>query len=498
MALKPLHLAGLAFLAAGILHYTGNPGFTVRAPLPARYDPVRNVGEDFTTAQDIARASGRRILLEIGSEECLWCRRMDAFFTANPALARYRDERFVRLKVAVDHGSMGAALMPMLPPVPGIPHFFVFDTDGRVLWSKDTEELEDLDSYDRRKFRRFLSRASAGAAPEFGGKPSPSPSVELPSVLTPPPLPSPMPDRPEDFAPIVKTREMIAAYERLLGERRFAELDRAFEETAAARRRLFNGSLAFGALLQTAAKALDEDESLAEDWRSAAPESRLARFAAIEHTIAEAWRARGGKSAAETPKESLARFHEGLRGALADLEALRAGGERHPALFRALLTVGKGLEWEPARLREVFNEGRSVNPYDEDLYFLLAAARSPRWGGSFEEMAAIAEEAGQSLEELPPDSGYALVAMRIGEAGIAPVLFERTPIRWERMQQGLAAYAWAFPGDLRTRTAMVFYGCTAQDRATARAWLAGVGAVSLPGVQTENYARCVAWAAAGG
>lgn len=157
----------LAFLAAGVVHYLGNPKITLRAPLPTHYDAMRHVGEDFATAQDIARSSDRRILLQVGREECIWSARMDAFFAAHPGLVRDRDERFVVLKVAIDHGSMGEALMPWLPPVPGTPHFFVLDTDGRVLLSKKTDELEAGDSYDGRKMYEFFTEAAVAVDPKF-------------------------------------------------------------------------------------------------------------------------------------------------------------------------------------------------------------------------------------------------------------------------------------------------------------------------------------------
>lgn len=165
--MRALDVLALAFFSAGSLHYLGKPGFTMQVPLPARYDPMRHVGDDFLTARDIARSSGRRILLQVGSERCVWSHRMDAFFDSQSSLARYRDERLVVLKVAIDHGSMGEALMPWLPPVPGTPHFFVLDTEGRVRMSKDTEQLEVGDSYDRGKMFGFFTEAAVATDPQF-------------------------------------------------------------------------------------------------------------------------------------------------------------------------------------------------------------------------------------------------------------------------------------------------------------------------------------------
>src|SRR5216117_1030443 len=61
---------------------------TESSPLPTRFDPARDPARDLDTALQMARATRRRVLAEVGGEWCTWCHIMDRFFAANPDLAK--------------------------------------------------------------------------------------------------------------------------------------------------------------------------------------------------------------------------------------------------------------------------------------------------------------------------------------------------------------------------------------------------------------------------
>src|SRR5262245_33422151 len=67
--------------------------------LPVKFEPSRDAARDVETALQTARATGKRVLVEIGGEWCSWCHIMDRFFAANPELKDLRDAKFVWLKV---------------------------------------------------------------------------------------------------------------------------------------------------------------------------------------------------------------------------------------------------------------------------------------------------------------------------------------------------------------------------------------------------------------
>jgi thioredoxin-related protein len=123
-----------------------------------KYDPARNAQRDLSDAMVAAQKSGKRILLEVGGNWCSWCHVLDKYFKANTALTTGRDRYFVTLKINVSPENENKAVLSRYPAVPGYPHFFVLDSDGRLLHSQATFQLENGSSYDLPKFTAFLEK----------------------------------------------------------------------------------------------------------------------------------------------------------------------------------------------------------------------------------------------------------------------------------------------------------------------------------------------------
>jgi thiol:disulfide interchange protein len=128
--------------------------------LPQKFEPARDAARDLEVALQLARATKRNVLVEIGGEWCTWCHIMDRFFVANADLKQLRDASFVWLKVNYSRENANEALLSRWPKVAGYPHLFVLDGDGRMLQSQDTSLLEAGKSYDANSFRAFLAEWS--------------------------------------------------------------------------------------------------------------------------------------------------------------------------------------------------------------------------------------------------------------------------------------------------------------------------------------------------
>jgi hypothetical protein len=153
---KPLYLVAAVYLALGAYHYAKGADLTMTLPLPSRYILGRDADADIRLGLATAKADGRRVLIEVGGDWCSWCDRMDEYFAKNPDLATLRDHNFVLVKVATEPGRYVPPALRRFPVIPGYPHLFVLDEKGALVQSKDTNELELGDSYDRDKFIRFL------------------------------------------------------------------------------------------------------------------------------------------------------------------------------------------------------------------------------------------------------------------------------------------------------------------------------------------------------
>jgi thiol:disulfide interchange protein len=147
-------------VACALLATGGKIGAT-ESGLPVKFDPARDGARDLDSALQVARATQRRVLVEVGGEWCTWCHIMDRFFAANVELKQIRDANFVWLKVNYSKENENEALLSRWPKVAGYPHLYVLDGDGRVLQSQDTSLLEAGKSYDANKFRAFLADWSA-------------------------------------------------------------------------------------------------------------------------------------------------------------------------------------------------------------------------------------------------------------------------------------------------------------------------------------------------
>jgi thiol:disulfide interchange protein len=122
------------------------------------FDPARDAAMDIDQAMAYAAKTGKNVLLDVGGEWCIWCRRMDTLYTKHADLARLRDSNFVTVKVNYSKENKNEKVLSRYPKIPGYPHLFVLDAHGKLLCSQDTGELESGKGHDPEKVRAFLKR----------------------------------------------------------------------------------------------------------------------------------------------------------------------------------------------------------------------------------------------------------------------------------------------------------------------------------------------------
>ena len=128
------------------------------ADLPTKFDPARDAAADVARATSLARAQGKRVVVDVGGEWCVWCHIMDRFIAGNPDVRALIDAHYVWVKVNFSKENENAALLSRWPAVAGYPHLFVLDADGKLLHSQDTGKLESGKGYDKRKFVDMLRK----------------------------------------------------------------------------------------------------------------------------------------------------------------------------------------------------------------------------------------------------------------------------------------------------------------------------------------------------
>lgn len=127
-----------------------------KAPVAGPFEPTRDAAKDFAAAKAQAKASGKRILMDVGGNWCSWCRRLHGFWEEQAEVKALREAGFVFLMVNYSPENKNEAFLGQFPKIKGYPHFFVLDADGKLLHSQETGSLEEAKGYSPVKMSAFL------------------------------------------------------------------------------------------------------------------------------------------------------------------------------------------------------------------------------------------------------------------------------------------------------------------------------------------------------
>jgi thioredoxin-related protein len=107
----------------------------IAGQLPSKFDPARDPPKDLKTAIEMARDSGKNILMDVGGYWCSWCGIMERWLKDNPDVNSYLHDNYVVLKVNFSEENSNEKSLSRFPERPGHPHFFVLSSDGKSLHS---------------------------------------------------------------------------------------------------------------------------------------------------------------------------------------------------------------------------------------------------------------------------------------------------------------------------------------------------------------------------
>jgi len=81
---------------------------------------------------------------------------------SNKDLSEGLHKGFLVVKVNWSKENKNEAVLSRYPKIPGYPHLFVLDRNGKLLHSQDTSELESGKGYDHARVTAFLKKWGSG------------------------------------------------------------------------------------------------------------------------------------------------------------------------------------------------------------------------------------------------------------------------------------------------------------------------------------------------
>lgn len=131
---------------------------------PDIYDTQADGQKDIAQAVHTAKADQKHVLLQLGANWCIWCRRLHETFQNDRTVAALLKKHYVVVYVDVNQRdgkkrnvSVNARYGD--PIQHGLPVLLVLDGDGHLLVTQETGALEDgKDGHDPAKIAAFLRR----------------------------------------------------------------------------------------------------------------------------------------------------------------------------------------------------------------------------------------------------------------------------------------------------------------------------------------------------
>lgn len=121
------------------------------------YDEKRDPAKDLEETIKRATKEKKRILVQVGGDWCIWCKRMSAYMETTPSVTKAVSDGYLVMKVTYTNEQKNQPFLSKYPAIKGYPHVFVLDSDGKLLHSQDTDKLEKDKGYDEDAFLKFLA-----------------------------------------------------------------------------------------------------------------------------------------------------------------------------------------------------------------------------------------------------------------------------------------------------------------------------------------------------
>jgi thioredoxin-related protein len=122
------------------------------------YDTAANPQTDIKNATVLAKKEHKNILLQVGGNWCIWCKRFHQTVAGNDTLNQLMQQNYVVVHVNYDQYNRNASIWRTLgyPQRFGFPVFVILDESGKQIHIQNSSYLEEGKGYNNGKIADFL------------------------------------------------------------------------------------------------------------------------------------------------------------------------------------------------------------------------------------------------------------------------------------------------------------------------------------------------------
>lgn len=122
------------------------------------YDPERNPFEDGRKALTLAKTTGRRVMIEVGGDWCVFCHIFDRFIKSDEEVAKRFFDTFVLLKVNYSDENENRKFLSNFKGINGYPYIFITENTGKVIYANDMREMTIKGKPNKQRLFSFLEK----------------------------------------------------------------------------------------------------------------------------------------------------------------------------------------------------------------------------------------------------------------------------------------------------------------------------------------------------
>lgn len=222
-------------------------------------------------------------------------------------------------------------------------------------------------------------------------------------------------------------------------------------------------------------------------WRAQHPASTLAAHLLVDRHIDVAFAHRGTGLASQVTEEGWRQYHSEIASGMKLLTDTAL--PRDPVWYWAALMVSTYGRISTSDYLALLEEGASRYPNVYDIYFASIPRLQPKWGGSTELYAYVADLAVRNTKDLDGISAYARVYWSVAET-LGFDNFEEAAVDWPRMRDSFRDLTARRPARWNF-DAFARFACLAGDAATVTELVKAHGrAITFLGLPPQRAARC--------